>query len=219
MDEATTGSLSGRVTFEGTPPPADILRMGTDPACVIDGDSAPESRAVLVDAAGGLQNAFVHISDGLDPDYSFEIPTTAVILDQVGCRYTPRVLGVRAGQPMEIVNSDETFHNVHALPMTNVEFNHGQPNQGDRMTHIFTVPEVMVRFKCNVHSWMTAHIGVMAHPFFATTAPDGSFDITGIPPGTYTVEVWHERFGTQTQSVTIAEQQAATTTFTFANGG
>jgi plastocyanin len=217
VDAATAGSVSGRVTFSGTPPVPEPLRMGADAACIDPAEPDPVSDVVLVDAASeGLQNVFVYVKDGLDPRYAFEVPTEPVVLDQVGCRYSPRVIGVRAGQPFEVVNSDDTFHNVHAMPNANREFNQGQPLKGQRLTEVFTAPEVMVRFKCNVHSWMTAWVGVMAHPYFSVTAADGTFDLSGLPPGTYTIEAWHETLGTQTQQVTVAASDAQTVAFTFA---
>ena len=191
---------------------ADGLRSGLRAG--ID-DPNPVSDAVLIAADGGLKNVFVYVKDGLDPAYGFDIPTTTVVLDQKGCRYTPRIVGVRAGQPIDIVNSDPTLHNVHALPMANPEFNQGQPIQGFRTTRTFTTPEVMVRFKCDVHSWMAAHVGVVAHPYFAITKDDGSFEIPNLPPGTYTIEAWHEKFGTQVAKVTIGDKQSQTTSFTF----
>jgi plastocyanin len=158
----------------------------------------------------------VYVKEGLDPSYTFEAPTTPVVLDQKGCFYTPRVIGVRVGQPMDIVNSDPTMHNVHALPMVNQEFNHGQPKQNMRLTKTFTAPEVMVRFKCDVHSWMAAWVGVMAHPYFAVTKPSGEFTIPNLPAGTYTLETWNEKLGTKTMQVTVAPGQSQTAAFTMA---
>ena len=217
VDAATAGSLSGRVTFTGTPPAPEMLQMGTDPACqaAAGGASAVQSDAVLVDASGNVANAFVYVKDGLDPKYSFPIPETPVVLDQVGCVYRPRVVGIRVGQTFEAVNSDDTLHNVHSLPTQNVEFNEGQPLKGMRLTRVFDKPEVMMRFKCNVHSWMAAYVGVLPHPFFAVTAADGSFSIPGLPPGTYTIEAWHERFGTRTLQVTVGDREAVTANITF----
>ncbi len=216
VDAATTGSLSGRAAFAGTPPAVESIRMNTDKACVQGSGPNPQSDAILIGADGALKNVFVYVKEGLDPAYSFDIPTTAAILDQQGCIYTPRVIGVRAGQPFDVVNSDQTLHNVHAMPMQNQEFNQGQLTKGVRLTRTFTVPEVMVRFKCDVHPWMAAYVGVVAHPYFAVTDAGGAFEIANLPPGTYTLEAWHERFGRRTAQVTISATQAQTVTFSFA---
>ena len=215
VDQATAGAITGHVVFEGTPPAPDVIRVGIDQVCAQTVGANVQSQAVLVGKDGALQNAFVYVKDGLDPAYTFDVPTTPVTLDQKGCRYEPRIFGVRVGQPVEVVNDDPTLHNVHALPMMNQEFNQGEPNQGARLTRTFTVPEVMVRFKCDVHAWMTAYAGVVAHPFFAVTGADGNFDIKGLPPGTYTIEAWHEKFGTRTAKITVAASQTATTSFSF----
>lgn len=215
VDPATAGSLSGRVRFSGPAPATETLKMGSDPACVQGSGPSPMNDAVLIAADGGLKNVFIHVRDGLDPEYGFEVPAAAVLLDQKGCRYTPRIAGVRAGQPVELINSDPTLHNIHALPMANQEFNAMQPIQGFRTTKTFTTPEVMVRFKCDVHSWMAAYVGVVAHPYFAVTKDDGTFEIKNLPPGAYTLEAWHEKFGTQTATVTIGDKEAQTVSFTF----
>ena len=122
---------------------------------------------------------------------------------------------MRVGQPLEIVNSDPTLHNIHAMPKANAEFNNGQPIQGMKTTHTFTAKEVMVPFKCDVHGWMNAYVGVLDHPYFAVTDKDGKFELKGLPPGTYTIEAWHEKLGTQTQSVTIGAKETKDVTFTF----
>lgn len=215
VDAATAGSISGRISFNGTAPKPEILRMGRDAACVASAGPNPVSDAVLVSADGGLANAFVYIKDSFD-SFTFDLPAAAVTMDQKGCIYVPRVFGVRVGQPIEILNSDATIHNVHALPMHNQEFNETQNRAGMRTTKVFTVPEVMVRFKCDFHGWMAAHVGVMSHPFYAVTDSAGAFSITGLPPGTYTFEAWHEVFGTQSQQVTVAPGGKSSVTLAFA---
>ena len=215
VDPATTGTLAGRAVFTGAPPAIETLRMTTDKACVAGAGPNPQSDAVLIAADGGLKNVFVYVKQGLDPAYSFEVPPAPVVLDQKGCIYTPRVLGVRVGQAIQMVNSDPTLHNVHSLPMTNSEFNLPMPKQFGKMSKVFTTPEVMVRFKCDVHAWMAAWVGVVAHPYFAVSDASGAFKLPGLPPGTYTVEAWHEKLGKKTMQVTIGPSQAQAASFTF----
>jgi plastocyanin len=215
VDAATAGSIGGRVSFAGPAPLRATLKVDADPACVTHAGPNPQSDATLVGADGSLQNAFVWIKEGLDPAYSFAVPAEPVLLDQKGCVYTPRVIGIRTGQALEVVNNDATLHNVHALPRINQEFNFGQPIQGRRDRKTFTAPEVMVRFMCNVHNWMAAYVGVVAHPFHAVTDASGAFELKGVPPGTYTVEAWHEKLGTRTASVTVGASQAQKSDFTF----
>jgi plastocyanin len=190
VDAATAGSIAGRVQFEGTVPAAEMIRMSSDRNCVADGKPTRASDALLVDDGRGVGNTFVYVKEGLDPAYSFDAPTAPVELDQKGCFYTPRVIGVRVGQPLDLVNSDPTLHNVHAMPMVNQEFNQSLPRQNARTSKTFTAPEVMVRFKCDIHSWMSAYVGVMAQPYFAVTRRWGEFTIRIVPPGTYTLETW-----------------------------
>ena len=140
-------------------------------------------------------------------------PENAVVLDQQGCKYRPHVIGIQVGQPLEVRNSDATLHNVHAVPKVNREFNFGQPTKGMKSTRTFDKVEVMVPFRCDVHGWMNAYAGVLAHPFFAVSKADGSFEIKGLPAGSYTIEVWHEQLGTQTTKVTVDAKAGATANF------
>jgi plastocyanin len=213
VDPATAGNVAGRVTFEGTPPKLAAVRMESDPNCVQPGASTADE-SVVVGEGGALQNVFVYVKDGLG-NLKFPVPSAPVVLDQKGCRYTPHVLGVQVGQPLEVLNSDPTLHNVHAVPAANQEFNTGQPLTGMKHTHRFSTREVMVPFKCDVHPWMRAFIGVLDHPYFAATGADGSFSLKGLPPGTYTVEAWHETLGMQTQSVTIGAKESRDIAFSF----
>jgi hypothetical protein len=127
----------------------------------------------------------------------------------------PHVVGIRTTQPLDVINSDSTMHNVHAMPENNREFNQGQPVPGMKNTVTFNVPEVMIPFKCDVHAWMHAYIGVVDHPYFAVSGDGGKFALRTIPPGTYTIEAVHEKLGRQTQTVTLGDKEAKEITFTF----
>ena len=174
-----------------------------------------QTETVVAGANGALQNVFVYVKDGLG-NLAFPVPTTPVVLDQKGCQYRPHVFGVQVGQPVEILNSDATLHNIHALPMTNQEFNVGQPLQGLRTPTSSARKEVMVPFKCDVHKWMNAFVGVLDHPFYAVTGATARSRLKGLPPGTYTVEAWHETLGTKTQSVTVGAKETKDVAFSFA---
>ena len=153
-----------------------------------------------------------NLADHVGHDFGTSKP---VVLDQQRCWYVPRVVGVRVGQPLEVRNSDPLLHNVRANSAVNEPFNQGQPVQGTRYSHTFATAEVMVPMKCDVHAWMRAWVGVVNHPYFAVTGTDGAFSIASLPPGTYTIEAWHEKLGTSTQSVTIAEKETKDVNFTF----
>jgi plastocyanin len=213
VDPATAGEVKGVVSFEGTAPKNEPIKMNADPVCMKE-NKDPQFQETYEVADGKLANVFVYVKDGLDK-YSFDVPTTPATIDQKECRYHPHVFGMRVGQPLEIVNSDPTLHNIHAMPKSNQEFNNGQPIQGMKMSHTFTAAEVMVPFKCDVHGWMNAYVGVVNNPYFAVTAKDGSFDLKDLPPGTYTIEAWHEKLGTQTASVTIGAKESKDVPFTF----
>ena len=213
VDPATAGAVTGRVSFEGTAPENPLLRISGDPMCArAHGDGISFDNYVVTE--GGLDNVFVHVKDGLG-NYHFDTPAEPVRLDQQGCRYVPHVIGVRAGQPLEVINSDDTLHNVHAVPDVNREFNFPQSTKGQRTSRTFTASEVMVPLKCDLHPWMKAYVGVVEHPYFAVTTGGGRFDLKNLPPGTYTIEAWHAKAGTQTQQVTIGEKETKDVTFTF----
>jgi len=209
------GTISGKVKFTGAAPVMAKIDMSDEATCQKDYTTPPTKEDVVAGAGGALANVFVYVKAGLPATYTAPAATTPVVLDQHGCRYHPHVFGVMVGQTLSIKNSDGIAHNIKAKGVKNRPFNISQPNSM-ATTRTFTAPEVMVPLECNVHGWMKAWLGVLPHPFFAVTGPDGSFKITGLPPGTYTIEAWHERFGTQTATVTVAAG-AKTQDFTFAS--
>jgi plastocyanin len=213
VDATTAGNIEGEVSFDGTAPKNEPIRMNADPVCLKE-NATPQTQETYEVADGKLANVFVYVKDGLG-NFSYDPPSGPVTIDQKGCRYHPHVFGIRVGQELDIVNSDPTLHNIHALPKGNAEFNTGQPIQGMKTMHTFNAKEVMVPFKCDVHGWMNAFVGVLDHPYFAVTGPDGKFSLKGLPPGTYTIEAWHEKAGTQTAQVTLGAKETKPANFTF----
>ena len=214
IDPATAASIMGKVTLDGTAPANARIRMNADPYCQTANSTPQTQETYVVSATGEIANVFVYISEGLG-DRTFETPTTPVVLDQKNCHYNPHVLGLMVGQPLQILNSDGTLHNIHAIPMNNAEFNTGQPIKGMKTDHVFTAAETMVPFKCDVHGWMNAYAGVLPHPYFAVTGEDGTFSIKNLPPGSYKLTAWHEKLGTQTADLTVAEKDEKENNFTF----
>jgi plastocyanin len=206
------GVITGTISFEGTPPAPRPLQMDSDPKCTpLPGAM---SERLVVGPDGGLQNAFVWVKDGLGAR-TYAVPSTPVMLDQKGCQYIPHVFGVQVGQTVKVANSDAALHNVHSMPKANREFNFSQPANVPPVDRVFTTAEIGVPLKCDVHGWMNAYANVVPHPFFAVTGADGRFEIKGLPPGTYTVEIWHETLGTQSQTVTVDGQAPASLTASF----
>jgi len=158
----------------------------------------------------------VYVKSGLPADKTYEKPSTPVVIDQKGCQYHPHVFGMQTGQMMLIKNSDDTLHNIHALPNNNDEFNKGQPSGSADMKKTFTKPEVMVKFKCDVHPWMSAYVGVLDNPFYSVTGTDGTFSLKNLPAGEYEIVAWHEKYGEQTAKVKVGDGEAKTQDFKFA---
>lgn len=210
-----SATVTGMVTYEGEIPNLKPLSMSADPACQ-EKHTEPVKSEVLVlgEDQKALGNVFVRVASGL-PETEFQAPSEPVVIDQDGCLYKPHVVGVMAGQPLKFLNSDGILHNVHALPDENREFNMAMPAERTEATETFTKPEDMFRIKCDVHPWMNAYVRVMPHPYFDTTRESGTFTLDGLPAGTYEIEAWHEKLGTQTATVTVAEGETASVDFTF----
>ena len=210
---AGSASVTGSVRFEGTAPIQEKVKMAADPVCDQQHTEPVYLEDVVVNANGTLKNVVVFVKEGLSG--TFPAPATPVVLDQKGCWYVPHVFAIQVGQPLEITNSDATLHNINAKPAENPPFNIAQPNAGGKSTKKFIRPEVGVPFKCNVHPWMHAMAVVTDHPFFSISGEEGSFSITGLPAGTYVLEAWHEQYGAQTQTVTVADGGTASVEFVF----
>ena len=214
VDDANAATVTGKVAFTGEKPKPRTLSMDATPACARAHPTPAKSEEVVVNDNGTLRYTFVWVKAGV-PDRQWPAPSGSVQLDQQGCMYKPHMLGVRAGQDIEVVNSDPTNHNIHPMPKDNREWNESQPPKGDKKIKQFARQEVLIPVKCNVHPWMRSYIGVLKHPFFAVTGPDGVFTIKGLPPGTYTIAAWQEKFGTVEQTVTVGAKETKSVDFTL----
>jgi plastocyanin len=216
VDMATAGGIHAMVMFEGMAPDMMAIDMAAEPTCAAKYSDAPMTEEVVVGDGGGLANVFVYVKEGLDGSMSFPAPSSAVVVDQNGCRYVPHVVGVQAGQDLTFRNSDGLLHNINASPSTNRGFNISQPVNMDT-NRDFGMAEVMVPVRCDVHGWMTAFVGVVDHPFHGVTGMEGGADLGMLPPGEYVVEAWHERYGMQTANVTVATGETAMVSFSFSD--
>ncbi|MDH3732180.1 MAG: hypothetical protein OEU54_01555 [Gemmatimonadota bacterium] len=213
VDPATVGTISGTINFAGDSPAPTAIDMSAEADCAAGyGPDGPMSNNVIA-ANGRLANVFVHLT-GVSGGPA---PSGSVQLDQENCRYMPHVLGVQVGQNIEITNSDDLLHNINASPTENRGFNISQPRAGITSNQSFPLAEVMVPVRCDVHGWMQAYIGVVDHPYFGVSGPDGSFTIPNVPAGTYTAEAWHEAYGAMSGSVTVTAGGTATLSFDYSS--
>ncbi|HXT99844.1 MAG TPA: carboxypeptidase regulatory-like domain-containing protein, partial [Polyangia bacterium] len=205
------GTIAGTVKLVGTPPEMQMTKRQADPYCA---KTPMKDEEVVVGPGGALKNVIVRVTKGVSGQ--FDPPATAAVVDQSACMYRPRVQGIVLGQPVQIKNSDMTLHNIHGYKGASTLFNKAEIPGQPPMVQQFKDADQIVKLKCDVHPWMTGFVLVSSHPFFAVTSDDGSFKITGLPAGNYTVEAWHERFGAKTAEVTVAADTPAQAAFQFA---
>ena len=204
VQSAQAAVITVKASFEGQAPVMEKIKLDADAKCKMMHPEGLASDAVVVNSNNTLKNVFVYVKDGFG-DKKFETPKEPVVFDQVGCHYTPKVFGVLVNQTVEIRNSDDTLHNVHALSVNNKEFNLGMPIKGMKLKKTFAKPEVMVKIKCEVHPWMLAYAGVVENPYYGTTAEEGVVVLKDVPAGEYTIEAWHEKYGIQSKKITVAD--------------
>jgi hypothetical protein len=214
VDASTAGSISGQVMFMGMAPAPEPIDMRDEPQCAEKHSSPPVRERVKV-SNGGLENVFVYVKSGPVTEMRFPTPSEAQVLDQDGCMYLPHVIGLQTGQTLTVRNSDPLMHNVNASPRENRPFNFSQPQEGMETNRTLANAEVMIPVRCDVHGWMESFIGVTSHPYHAVTADGGTFSLENLPPGEYEIEAWHERYGTQTQTVTVPASGEAEVMFHF----
>lgn len=211
LTSVTAGQITGEIKLKGTPPPEKDLPL--DPACgKLWANEKPKTRFYAVGADHGLGDVFVYLK-GVKGAFDGS-KATPTLLDQKGCEYTPYVIGAQTGQKVLVRNSDPVLHNVHGTPKVNKEFNLAQMAGGKDIERTFEQPEVFVRFKCDVHVWMFAYLGVVPHPFFAVSDKDGKFSIKDVPAGKYQLVAFHRKaHGTEdkalVQEITVGEGKTA----------
>jgi len=214
VDAATAGSVTGSVKLEGAAPKARKINMAADAYCNSQHPGGASDEEVVAEAKGDHANVIVYVKDGLG-GRTFDVSKTPIEISQKGCMYSPHVVALMAGQPLSVVNGDKTTHNIHPVPKNNREWNKSQQVGAPNIEETFAREEVSIPVKCNIHPWMKSYIGVFKIPYFQVTGANGSFELKNLPPGTYTIEAWHEKYGTSDQTVTIGPKESKAVTFTF----
>jgi hypothetical protein len=185
--------------------------MAKEPSCAAQHPAPIKTENVVTGPGNSLEYVVVYISAG---DQGSAAPTAPAEYEQKGCQYVPHVAAMQAHQQLRIVNLDQTSHNIHPMAKVNAEWNKSQPKGAPPIEVTFDKPE-FIPVKCNVHPWMHGWFAVLPTSHYAISGPDGSFSITGLPAGKYTVTAWHEQFGTQTQEVTVGGGESKTADFVF----
>lgn len=207
-------NLLGTINFAGVPPKPRQIDMSADPMCEAANPEALTEDVVVTD--GKIANVVVYARSGDSLNtFLFAIPYTEVTLEHKRCQYTPRVLGMLPQQTLKILNSDTTTHNTHPTPKNNREWNQSQPPGAMPIEQRFATPELFIPIRDNQHPWEKAYVGVFSHPFFSVSATDGTYKITGLPPGQYTIVAWHEKYGEQTVEESFGSREQKTLDFTF----
>jgi hypothetical protein len=214
VDPSTAGSITGTVTLDGPPPASKPIDMSASPACAQANPAPVFPPTVVTGENGSLANVVVYVKSGLG-HYRFDTPPETAVLEQKNCMYDPHVVALMTNEHFEVRNNDPTMHNVHPMPKQNRQWSNSQPAGSAPLKQTFANPEFAMAVLCNVHPWMRAIVFVFDHPYFAVTSTAGTFDLKNLPPGTYTIEAWHEAYHPQDQTVTIGPRESKTISFTF----
>jgi plastocyanin len=214
IDPATSGSIVGTVTLDGAPPILRAIDMSAEPYCEKLNATPVFPPQVVTGNAGRLANVVVYVKD-FPADYIVDAAPAKATLDQRGCMYEPHVLALRTGQPLEIKNDDQATHNILAMPQQNAKWNRSETPGAAPIEEIFATPELAIPLRCNVHPWMKSYVFVFSHPYYSVTAKDGQFALKNLPPGTYTVEAWQEKYGKQDATITVGPRESKSADFKF----
>ncbi len=210
VDQASAANISGVVQFTGAVPKPQQIDKSQDPAC---GQSPAYDESLVVNN-GKLANVFVYVKDG-PRIQGFGTGGHAPVIEQRGCQYHPHVLGILTGETVQIVNADDTTHNIHPMPTQSRQWNESQLPKAEPIVKKFDKPEIMIPIKCNQHPWMKMYLNVVDTPWFAVTDENGKFELKGLPPGEYTLAAVHEKMGEQTLKLSVGLKESKTADFTF----
>jgi plastocyanin len=211
--QSGTGTINGRVKLTGPIPANPLIRMGVDPMCSrANAGKRLTQQIVVAGADGGLANVVVQL-DGKLP--AGTPPADPVVINQKGCVYSPRVVTAQPGQTLRVINSDTMLHEVHTTNTKANEFKVTQPQSGMVFNQKLKKDTVVMRLACTVHSWMTAYVAVVPHAFAAISDETGTVTIARVPPGKYTIQTWHERYGKLSKTVTVTAGGTATINFDY----
>jgi plastocyanin len=200
------GEIVGTVTLKGTAPKEkDITPLKEDPNCGKFHPAMPTTKFYVTGAKGELADVVVAIQ-GVSGK-STGAAAAPLLLDQKSCEYVPQILALQTGQKLNVKNSDPVLHNVHTQPTVagNTEDNKAQMPNGPDLSFSFAKAEMFLKFKCDVHPWMFAWVSVFDHPYYAVSGKDGTFKISNVPAGKYTIEASHRKAGTVKQEIEVKD--------------
>jgi hypothetical protein len=205
-------TISGKVTYTGTPAKAKAIDMSKEPSCAKQHTTPITTEGVVTGPNNSLANFVVYVSPDASDDSNS--PAQALTFTQKGCQYIPHVIALRTGRNRSVVNEDQTFYNIPPMAKVIRELN---------KSHSFGTPPLSEKFdkeefipvKCNVHPWMHGYFAVLKTSHYTISGEDGSFKLPDLPAGKYTITAWQEDYGTQTQDVTISGSETKTVDFTF----
>jgi hypothetical protein len=205
------GGVSGHVTFDGTPAKPRTIDMSQEPSCAKQYARPVTAENVITGPGNALENVVVYVAAGAPDEPP---PAQPAVLVQKGCRYEPHILAFQTNQDFQVVNEDQTSHNIHPLPSSNREWNKSQPPGAPPIEDRYARPE-FIPVKCNIHPWMKGTLAVMKNSHYSITTGDGEFKLPNLAPGNYTITAWHESYGEQTQEVTITGSEMKNINFVF----